>query len=105
MCEYTHLNAEHMKKFIPPHRSKVEAPAEGPRFGLPGMFLGLLLGGLACGAVFWLTRIHWVWVGIPVAGWIGYVVRKDVAAPVWNPRPPNVLWGRAEKAEDCSRKL
>lgn len=94
-----------MKKLIPPHRTKLEAPAEGPRCGLPGKFLGLSLGGLACGAVFWLAINHWVWVEIPVAGWIGFVVRKDMLSPGWNPRPPNVLWRAAERAEDSSGKL
>ena len=93
-----------MKKLIPPHRTKFERLAAGPRFGLPGMFLGFVLGGLACGTVFWLKGIHWVWVGIPVAGWIGYAVRKDVLTPGRNPRPPNVIWGHAKRAEETTPK-
>jgi hypothetical protein len=84
-----------MNQLIPPTRSKND-PAdvdEGPRAGLPGMFVGLFLGGLVCGGIFWLFGTPLAWVGVPVAGWTGYVVRLGTPRGFdRNPRPPNVLW-------------
>lgn len=81
-----------MAQFIPPNREK--GPHDyGPRAGVAGSLIGILIGTLVCAIAFWLTDSYWWSLSIPGLAWIGYVIR--LSPPLSSQRrkfPRNVLW-------------